>query len=79
MGKVGKAMKKLDRKWDKLWKKLGEEDFFEKISEYAGDSPLEAFAECFSIFTDPIYGKVKKRLPKVIEEYFEELLQGLFR
>lgn len=58
-----KIYKNHDVKW---WEK--------KVSEYASTNTTEAFAECFSAYTSPLYGTAKNRfLPKEIEDYFAKI------
>jgi hypothetical protein len=57
-----------------IYNKLGGRRYFaENISEYAGESIGEAFAECFSAYTSPLYGVSGRKLPVEIEEFMEHL------
>ena len=62
--------------WDRSldwWKK--------NVSEYSTTNHREGFAECFSLYTDPLYGSSKQwKLPKVIEKFFDGILkkEGVF-
>jgi hypothetical protein len=46
-----------------------------KISVYGMTDEHEAFAEAFAAYTHPGYSTSKKRLPKMVEDYFMEVLQ----
>jgi hypothetical protein len=53
--------------------------FSGKISAYAGTNYSEAFAEAFSAYTSPLYGKMGvngkiQRLPKEIEDLMEKIV-----
>jgi SPP1 gp7 family putative phage head morphogenesis protein len=63
-------------KWNRIYVALGRNDFFKKnISRYAGTNAEEAFAESFSAWASPSYNSLKKKLPKEIEDYFEEVFK----
>jgi len=44
------------------------------ISEYAGTNAMEWFAEAMSQYTSPLYGQVKARFPKKLEDFLESVL-----
>ncbi len=47
-----------------------------KVSSYASTGHKEGFAECFSLYTDPLYGTRESwRLPKIIEEFFDDVFK----
>lgn len=48
-------------------------DVKRSISLYATESPREAFAEAFSMYTSPLYGTKIKRLPKSVEDYLNSI------
>jgi hypothetical protein len=46
----------------------------DRVSTYAATNIKEGFAESFSAYTNPMYGKNQRRLPKPVEDYFKDLL-----
>lgn len=62
------------RVWAETYR--GNRKMFEnEVSRYSATDPSEAFAECFSAYTHPEYGVEGERLPKVIEDALERILQ----
>ncbi len=58
--------------WREIFSESGGLDWFKhNISIYSGKDLGEAFAECFSAYTSPLYG-IKYRLPRTLEEFFEK-------
>lgn len=67
----------LDVKWIDVWKGVPEAEWKKKVSWYSATDSGEAFAEAFAAYTSPLYGQGnKRRLPKLIEEFFDKALKG---
>ncbi|HOV86614.1 MAG TPA: hypothetical protein PLM79_09645 [Syntrophobacteraceae bacterium] len=80
--------KELSEEWDSVYESVGGELTESKgrmssespvsvsISKYATVNQKEGFAEAFSVFTDPNYGRGEdKRLPNAVESFFEKILK----
>jgi hypothetical protein len=66
--------KKLDLEWREIYKHgIGGPNYFmDDVSKYASSNFDEAFSECFSVYTSPLYKK--GMMNSEIENYFEKLL-----
>ncbi len=62
--------------WHNLYESKTSDWWGSAVSKYAGTRAIEAFSECFAVFTHPGYGvgSVTPRLPRDIHNYFKELL-----
>jgi hypothetical protein len=55
--------------------KIGGLENLEEISTYAASKIQEAFSECFSVWMHPKYGTAGLKLPRHIEEAFDEIFK----
>jgi hypothetical protein len=53
----------------------GKQTFKEKVSFYAGKDYDEAFAESFAAWSHPKYKQANNKLPKEVEQYFDNLFK----
>lgn len=61
-------------KWCDLYDKIGgKKAFAEKVSGYAATDYDEGFAESFAAWSHPKYKQAKTKLPKEVENYFDEI------
>ena len=62
----------LREKWQRFYDQ--NQTLFYAVTDYATSNHLEGFAEVFSYYTHKSYKKKGDRLPKKIEEFFEEIM-----
>jgi len=61
-----------DNVYDKI---TGNDTFKERVSGYAGTNYEEGWAESFTAWSHPNYKKSKNRLPKEVEDYFDNIFK----
>lgn len=64
----------LQRELTTIFAKKGKAQITKEVSMYAATNPEELFAEAFSIWTSPDYGKSKIKLPADLEAFFKKVL-----
>lgn len=58
-----------------LWERLQEVGIKKGVSTYASTNAGEFFAESFSAIMSPAYGKLNQRLPKMVEDWFVDVMK----
>lgn len=66
----------LIREWETIYSSFGDEEIWQKIGKYATTNSSEGFAEAFTAYTSPLYQTAEHKLPKVMEEFFDEIIGG---
>jgi SPP1 gp7 family putative phage head morphogenesis protein len=68
---------KIKKSWLDIWESHDKKWWGKKISTYAATDGSECFAECFTVYTNPMYGKTAKyKLPKDVEKWFDAVFKG---
>lgn len=63
------------KNWEvNVWSKMTQSEIKKTVSSYAATNERELWAESFCAWTNPTYAIKGKRLPKLIEDFFESAL-----
>jgi DNA topoisomerase-1 len=68
-----KLVLRVRHEWERIWQDMGKKNFMDKISTYSATNVDEAFAECFSAYTSPLYKR--GMLPRPIERFMDDVLK----